>query len=147
MRGLKDKVAIVAGAARGNIRAATKSLALHVPLPVELSIVLEDRPPPVEVAVYYLICEALTNVAKYARADAGAVRGFRRDADLAVQVADEGVGGADLANGSGLRGLADRIGALGGLLRVWRSGDGHQSAGRDPAATRTIHWLLRRGTT
>ena len=43
MRGLKDKVAIVAGAARGNIRAATESLALHVPLPVELSIALEDR--------------------------------------------------------------------------------------------------------
>ena len=71
MRGLKDKVAIVAGAARGNIRAATESLALHVALPVELSIALEDRPPPVEVAVHYLICEALTNIAKYARADAG----------------------------------------------------------------------------
>ena len=99
MRGLKDKVAIVAGAARGNIRAATESLALHVPLPVELSIALEDRPPPVEVAVYDLSCEALTNIAKYARADAGAL------------------------------------------------GDGHQSAGRDPAATRTVHWLLRRGTT
>ena len=112
MRGLKDKVAIVAGAAPGNIRGATESLALHVPLPAELSSALEDRPPPVEVAVYYLICEALTNIAKYARADAGAIRGARRPA-----------------------------------ARLERSGDGHQSAGRDSAATRTVHWLLRRGTT
>jgi signal transduction histidine kinase len=102
------------------LRCALESLALRAPLPVELSVALEDRPPAaVEVAAYYLVSEALTNIAKYADADTATVRVARRDAELVVEVADDGVGGADPADGSGLRGLADRIEALGGRLTVW----------------------------
>jgi signal transduction histidine kinase len=98
---------------------ALESLALRAPLPVELSAALEDRPPAaVEVAAYYLVSEALTNIAKYADADIATVRVARRHAELVVEVADDGVGGADPADGSGLRGLADRIEALGGRLHV-----------------------------
>jgi len=74
--------------------------------------------PPVEVAAYYLVCEALTNVAKYAHASRASVAIERRDGRLLVQVADDGSGGADPAGGSGLRGLADRVEALEGTLRV-----------------------------
>jgi signal transduction histidine kinase len=102
------------------LRGALESLALRAPLPVELSVVLEDRPPAaVEVAAYYLVCEALTNIAKYANADTAIVRVARQDAELVIEVADDGVGGADPADGSGLRGLADRIEALSGRLHVW----------------------------
>ena len=102
------------------LRSALESLALRAPLPVELSVALDDRPPAaVEVAAYYLVSEALTNIAKYADADTATVRVTRRDAELVVEVADDGVGGADPADGSGLRGLADRIEALDGRLDVW----------------------------
>ena len=101
------------------LRCALESLALRAPLTVELNVALDDRlPAAVEVAGYYLVCEALTNVAKYAHADAATVRVARRDGALVVEVADDGVGGAEPAHGSGLRGLADRIGALGGRLQV-----------------------------
>jgi signal transduction histidine kinase len=75
-------------------------------------------PEPVEVAAYFVASEALANVAKYARATSAAVRAWR-DGDAAfVEIADDGVGGADMRAGSGLRGLADRVEALGGRLRV-----------------------------
>ncbi len=76
-------------------------------------------PPAVEVAAYYLVCETLTNVAKYASASCASVEITREDGQLIVQVADDGIGGADPASGSGLRGLADRVEALDGSLRVW----------------------------
>ena len=72
----------------------------------------------VEVAAYYLVSEALTNVAKYARATGVLVRVRRLDDRLAVEVVDDGVGGADPSLGTGLRGLADRVEALGGTLIV-----------------------------
>ena len=80
----------------------------------------ERLPEPLEVAAYYLVCESLANVGKHAR---GVVGRGRRRCDRAtwcvVEVVDDGVGGADTERGSGLRGLADRVEALGGRLRVW----------------------------
>jgi signal transduction histidine kinase len=98
---------------------ALETLATNAPLPVRLTVNVPDRlPEPVEVAAYYFVAETLTNVAKYAHASAVGVDVSHADARLVVQVADDGVGGADASGGSGLRGLADRVEALGGWLRV-----------------------------
>ena len=99
--------------------AALQSLTARGPLPVELIVDLEPRlPAPVEVAAYYLVSEALTNVAKHANARTVTVRVAREHGNLFVAVTDDGVGGADPAAGSGLLGLADRVEALGGRLSV-----------------------------
>jgi PAS domain S-box-containing protein len=99
--------------------AALEALASRAPLTVELSTSLDERlPGPVEAAAYYVVAEALTNVAKYADATAVRVRAERNDGRVLVEVADNGVGGADPALGSGLRGLADRVEALDGRLDV-----------------------------
>jgi PAS domain S-box-containing protein len=99
--------------------AAVGMLAGRAPIPVEIDDVPDERlPEPVEAAAYYLIAEALTNVAKYAQASAVRVRVVASDGSVEVDVADDGVGGADPAAGSGLRGLADRVEALGGTLAV-----------------------------
>jgi signal transduction histidine kinase len=79
---------------------------------------LPRLPEPVELALYFVACEALTNVAKYSRARAASVTLRRTPGGVAVEIADDGVGGADPARGSGLRGLVDRVGALDGHLRV-----------------------------
>ena len=101
------------------LRAAVEMLAGRAPVPVEIADIPDERlPEPVEAAAYYLIAEALTNVAKYARASAVLVRVAASDAGVSVEVSDDGVGGADPAAGSGLRGLADRVEALGGSLDV-----------------------------
>ena len=101
------------------LRAAVEMLAGRSPVPVEIAAIPDERlPEPVEAAAYYLIAEALTNVAKYAHASAVRVRVATSDASVFVEVSDDGVGGADAANGSGLRGLADRVEALGGSLEV-----------------------------
>jgi PAS domain S-box-containing protein len=101
------------------LRAAVEMLATRAPVPVEVADVPDERlPAPVEAAAYYLIAEALTNVAKYAHASAVRVRVAAEDGRVLVEVADDGVGGADPAAGSGLRGLADRVEALGGSLAV-----------------------------
>ncbi len=78
-----------------------------------------DRlPAPVEVTAYFLVAEALTNVTRYSEATRTEVLAARRDDDLVVEVRDDGRGGADPEAGSGLRGLADRVAALGGALEV-----------------------------
>jgi two-component sensor histidine kinase len=98
--------------------AALESLVTRAPLPVDLRVELARRPSQaVEVAAYYVVSEALTNVAKYADASTVAVRVGRHGTRLVVSVADDGVGGADPAAGSGLRGLADRLAALGGSCK------------------------------
>jgi PAS domain S-box-containing protein len=95
---------------------AVEALATRSPFPVDLDIALDDRlPPPVEAAAYYVIAEALTNVAKYARASGARVHVSRDDGRASVEVRDDGVGGAQ-ETGTGLRGLADRVEALGGGL-------------------------------
>jgi signal transduction histidine kinase len=75
-------------------------------------------PEPVELAAYFVACEALTNGAKYAGASAATVRVWSTGPAAFIEVADDGIGGADDALGSGLRGLADRVEALDGNLRV-----------------------------
>jgi PAS domain S-box-containing protein len=101
------------------LAAAVEVLADRVPVPVEIADLPDERlPEPIEAGAYYLVAEALTNVAKYAQASAVRVRVAANDATLVVEVADDGVGGADPATGTGLRGLADRIEALGGSLQV-----------------------------
>jgi signal transduction histidine kinase len=101
------------------LRAAVEMLAGRSPVPVEIAEVPEARlPEGVEAAAYYLIAEALTNVAKYAQATRVTVRVTASEACVVVEVSDDGAGGADPAGGSGLRGLADRVEALGGSLEV-----------------------------
>jgi signal transduction histidine kinase len=99
--------------------AALDALATRSPVPVSVSFEPAERlPAPVELAAYFVACEALANVAKYARATQVEVRVWRTASIAFVQIADDGVGGADLAAGSGLRGLADRVEALDGHLCV-----------------------------
>jgi PAS domain S-box-containing protein len=97
---------------------ALESLVGRAPFPVELDVPVERLAPAVEAAAYYVVAEALTNVAKYAQASSAVVRVIQDDETLAVYVSDDGVGGADAAGGSGLRGLVDRVEALDGSLRV-----------------------------
>jgi signal transduction histidine kinase len=101
------------------LAAALEALAQRMPLPVEIAATPSGRlPDPVEAAVYFVVAEAITNVARYARAT-HAVVSVTRDGDrVRVEITDDGVGGADPANGSGLRGLADRVAALDGRLDV-----------------------------
>jgi PAS domain S-box-containing protein len=101
------------------LRAAIEMLAGRVPVPVDVADLPDRRlPEPVEAAAYYVIAEALTNVTKYARASSVRVAVAPTDAKVVVEVSDDGVGGADPASGSGLRGLTDRVEALGGALEV-----------------------------
>jgi signal transduction histidine kinase len=99
--------------------AALEALAGRAPVPVEvLETPPDSLPAPVEAVAYYVVAEALTNVAKYADAERAEVRVTRDNGRVLVQVTDDGVGGADPASGSGLRGLADRLAALDGRLDV-----------------------------
>ena len=114
--------------------AAVEALAGRAPVAVELAEMPDERlPAPVEAAAYYLIAEAFANVAKYAAATAVRVRVVTGDDSVTVEVTDDGVGGADPAGGSGLRGLADRVEALGGSLEVHSpAGDGTSLRGTLP---------------
>ena len=87
-------------------------------MPVELTVPAERLPAEVESAAYFICSEELANVAKYASASRVIVRVTADDRAALVEIADDGVGGADPAQGSGLRGLADRVEALGGALRL-----------------------------
>jgi signal transduction histidine kinase len=100
--------------------AAVEAFAGRLPLPVRLSALPEGRfDPGVEVALYFLVAEALTNSVKHASASLATVRFEQSPEQLVVEVADDGVGGAELSGGTrGLTGLGDRIGALGGSLSV-----------------------------
>jgi signal transduction histidine kinase len=98
---------------------ALESLVADAAVPAELDVALEERlPEPVEVAAYYLVSESLANVAKHAQASQAWVSVAREDGVAVVEVRDDGVGGADTERGSGLRGLADRVGALDGKLAI-----------------------------
>jgi signal transduction histidine kinase len=98
---------------------ALESLAARSSVPVSLSVEIDERlPAQVELAAYFVACEALTNIGKYAQASHATLRVTRRDALATVEIVDDGVGGADPGNGSGLRGLVDRVEAAGGRLHV-----------------------------
>lgn len=99
---------------------ALESVAAHSPVPVALNVELDGRlRENVEVAAYYVVAESLANVAKHAHATTATVDVVRLDGQLVVEIVDDGKGGADSELGSGLRGLADRVEALNGRLRVW----------------------------
>jgi signal transduction histidine kinase len=99
--------------------AAVSALAARSPVPVEVDIDLHDRPPgAIESTAYFVAAEALANVAKHAAATHAQVRITKQGGRLAVEVRDDGVGGADLAGGSGLAGLADRVASIDGRLTV-----------------------------
>jgi PAS domain S-box-containing protein len=100
------------------LRAALEGVAARTPLPVELAVPDERLPEPIEAAAYYVVAEAVTNVVKHADASAVEVRVAAIDGSLVIEVADDGVGAADPETGSGLRGMADRVAALDGRLRV-----------------------------
>jgi signal transduction histidine kinase len=101
------------------LSAALVALAGRSPMPVELGEVPPQRlPAPVETSVYFVVAEALTNAAKHACCNHVHVGVRVEDGSAAVEVRDDGVGGADPAAGSGLRGLADRVNALGGRLEI-----------------------------
>jgi signal transduction histidine kinase len=108
------------------LAAALEGLAQRAPLPVRLEAKLGERlPDRVESASYFVVAEALTNVARYAQANQASVNVTRADGQVLVEVSDDGVGGADPAAGSGLRGLLDRVSALGGTIEVdSRPGEG-----------------------
>ena len=98
------------------LRPALETLASRAPVPVEVSAEIEEVPPAVATAVYFVVSEGLTNVAKYAGARSATVTVECRDGLVTAVVSDDGAGGADPAAGSGLRGLRDRIATLDGRL-------------------------------
>jgi signal transduction histidine kinase len=98
---------------------ALETLANRAPVPVELGDLPDERlPEAVELAAYFVVAEALTNVAKYSEASHATVQVERDNGRVLVEVADDGVGGADPDRGTGLRGLADRLAVLEGRLEV-----------------------------
>ena len=100
------------------LAAALESLISRTPFTVELDADEGRLQPQVEATAYFVVSEALANSVKHADASKAKVRAHRRNGLLVVEVEDDGIGGANAANGSGLRGLADRVEALGGHLRV-----------------------------
>jgi signal transduction histidine kinase len=99
---------------------ALEQIAARASVPVDLRVETDGRlPEPLEVAAYYVVSESLANIAKHAHATTARVEVVQRSDQLVLEIVDDGVGGADTERGSGLRGLADRVEALNGRLRVW----------------------------
>jgi len=121
---------------QGGLAPALESLAARVPLPVTVAATSERLPPDVEATAYFVACEALTNVVKHSQASKAAIRALRDDGMLIVEVEDNGVGGASADDGSGLRGLADRVEAHGGHFRIESApGSGTRVLGEIPCAS------------
>jgi signal transduction histidine kinase/uncharacterized protein YoaH (UPF0181 family) len=108
---------------RGGLRAGVGALASRMPVPVETSVSVDRLPADIEATAYFVVAEALTNVAKHAQADHAAVHAHIEDGELRVRVTDDGLGGAK-EDGSGLLGLGDRLSVLDGTLRVESPSDG-----------------------
>ena len=99
--------------------AALESLVDRSPFPVRLDVDIASEPPStIAATAYFAVCEALSNVAKHANADDVTVLAVDGDGRLRILVVDDGIGGADPAEGSGLRGIADRVATVGGRVRV-----------------------------
>jgi signal transduction histidine kinase len=108
---------------RGGLRAGVAALASRAPVPVDVRVSVNRLPPAVEATAYFIVAEALTNVAKHSRAQRAAVMACVEHGMLQVEIEDDGVGGAEGA-GSGLLGLGDRLAVLEGTLRVESPPDG-----------------------
>jgi signal transduction histidine kinase len=107
------------------LEVALEQLTARGSVPVRLTLAIGHRlPERLEVAAYYLVSESLANIGKHANATSASVDVARLDDKVVVEVVDDGVGGADTERGSGLRGLADRVEALGGRLRIWSPSGG-----------------------
>jgi signal transduction histidine kinase len=102
----------------GGLSDALPELALRAGMPVELEVSVGRLAPALEAAIYFLCSEALTNAAKHAEATSVTIGVSESSGRLLVAIADDGVGGADPAMGTGLRGLTDRVEALGGQFSV-----------------------------
>jgi signal transduction histidine kinase len=99
---------------------ALEHLAARAPVPVELNVELDGRMgEQLEVAAYYVVSESLANIAKHAQASSARIDVVQDEGELVLEIVDDGVGGADSEGGTGIRGLADRVEALDGRLRVW----------------------------
>jgi signal transduction histidine kinase len=115
------------------LAAALAELVSRASLPVDLRATRERFPAAIEAAVYFVCSEGLANIAKYAQATRGSINVSRRGGALVVTVRDDGIGGASLDRGSGLRGLADRVEALRGTFSVdSRPGGGTRLVSRFP---------------
>jgi signal transduction histidine kinase len=103
---------------QAGLASALEALAARMPLPVTVEAMRERLPPDVEATAYFVASEALANVAKHAQASRAAVRATSENGTLTIEISDDGIGGATATTGSGLHGLADRVEARGGRLRV-----------------------------
>jgi signal transduction histidine kinase len=104
---------------------ALQQLVARAVIPVRLKVEVDGRlSEPLEVAAFYLVSESLANVGKHANATSASVEVARTNGHIVVEVTDDGIGGADTERGSGLRGLADRVEALEGRLRIWSPKNG-----------------------
>jgi signal transduction histidine kinase len=102
------------------LEVALEQLAVRAPVPVKLHVGIDGRlAEPLELAAYYVVAEGLANIAKHAHATTARIDVLTEQDELVLEIVDDGVGGADSERGSGLRGLADRVEALNGRLRVW----------------------------
>ena len=118
------------------LAAALRELALRAPLPVEVRATSERFADSVETAAYFIACEGMTNAVKHAQASKVVLSAGRQDGKLVVRIQDDGVGGAAPASGSGLAGIADRIAAQGGTLRIEsRPGEGTSLTAELPCAS------------
>ena len=99
--------------------AALSSLAGRAPVPVAVEVQVPERPPAaVETTAYFVVAEALTNIARHSGASRAAVTVARQNGHLTVEVTDDGIGGADTSRGTGLAGLVDRVQSVDGTLRI-----------------------------
>jgi signal transduction histidine kinase len=133
-RGIHPAILTEAGLAAALRALARESL---VPTTVEADLP-DDLADPIEAAAYYVAAEALTNAAKYAEASEVVIRASADADELRIAISDDGRGGADPTAGSGLRGLEDRVAALGGRLEVHSEARG---------GTRVSAWLPLQATT
>jgi len=102
------------------LEVALESIVALASCPVRLTVLLEKRlPTAIEVAAFYVVSESLANIGKHAAASSASINVACTDGVAVIEIVDDGVGGADTEGGSGLRGLADRVEALEGVLRVW----------------------------
>jgi signal transduction histidine kinase len=120
----------------GGLRAGVDAFVSRLDLPVDFEVLSERLPPDIEASAYFIVAEALTNVVKHARATRATVWAAADDGVLALEVRDDGIGGAQ-PDGHGLMGIADRVETLGGRLRIESTeGDGTVVAAQLPLSTR-----------